>query len=96
MSEKLGPINYGDGHKEVFLGKDYSHVREYSEDTALQIDIEVRRIITECMDNARKILALHTKTLHDLARQLVEKESLDAGEIAAIIAAEGSAAGAPA
>jgi cell division protease FtsH len=96
MSEKLGPINYGDGHKEVFLGKDYSHVREYSEDTALQIDIEVRRIITECMDNARKILALHTKTLHDLAKQLVEKESLDAGEIAAIIAAEGSAAGAPA
>jgi cell division protease FtsH len=96
MSEKLGPINYGDGHKEVFLGKDYSHVREYSEETALQIDIEVRRIITECMDNARKILATHTKTLNDLARQLVEKESLDAGEIQTIIAAGNATSGAPA
>ena len=95
MSEKLGPINYGDSHKEVFLGKDYSHVREYSEETALLIDIEVRRIMTECMDNARKILATHMKTLNDLARQLVEKESLDAGEIQAIVAA-GNAAGSPA
>ena len=96
MSEKLGPINYGDSHKEVFLGKDYSHVREYSEETALQIDIEVRKIITECMDNARKILASHTKTLHDMARQLVEKESLDAGEIEAIITAGAATAGMPA
>ncbi|NTU67595.1 MAG: ATP-dependent metallopeptidase FtsH/Yme1/Tma family protein [Chlorobiaceae bacterium] len=94
MSEKLGPVNYGDGHKEVFLGKDYSHVREYSEETALQIDIEVRRIITECMDNARKILATHTKTLHDLATQLVEKEALNAGDIQAIIAAGAAGDGA--
>jgi cell division protease FtsH len=94
MSEKLGPVNYGDSHKEVFLGKDYSHVREYSEETALQIDIEVRKIVTECMDNARRILASHTKTLHALAMQLVEKESLDAGDIEAIISADGAAAGA--
>jgi cell division protease FtsH len=94
MSEKLGPINYGDSHKEVFLGKDYTHVREYSEETAMQIDIEVRKIVTECMDNARRILLSHTKTLHALARQLVEKESLDAGDIEAIISADGAAAGA--
>ena len=94
MSEKLGPINYGDSHKEVFLGKDYSHVREYSEETALLIDIEVRKIVTECMDNARRILLSHTKTLHALAMQLVEKESLDAGDIEAIISANGAAAGA--
>jgi len=96
MSEKLGPVNYGDGHKEVFLGKDYSHVREYSEETALQIDIEVRNIVTECMDNARRILAEHVRTLHDIARQLTEKESLDAHEIDAIVASEGAAAGSPA
>jgi cell division protease FtsH len=96
MSEKLGPINYGDSHKEVFLGKDYSHVREYSEETALQIDIEVRKIVTECMDNARKILAAHTRTLHDLAKQLIEKESLDSVQVDAIVAAEGAIAGTPA
>jgi cell division protease FtsH len=93
MSEKLGPINYGDSHKEVFLGKDYSHVREYSEETALQIDVEVRRIITECMDNARKILAAHTSILHDMANLLVEKESLDSAEIDAIVTSGGAASG---
>jgi cell division protease FtsH len=93
MSEKLGPINYGDSHKEVFLGKDYSHVREYSEETALQIDVEVRRIITECMDNARKILAAHTSILHEMANLLVEKESLDSAEIDAIVTSGGVASG---
>ena len=97
MSEKLGPINYdGDGHKEVFLGKDYSHVREYSEETALLIDVEVRRIITECMDNARKILASHSSILHGIANMLVEKESLDSAEIDAIVTSGGVVSGAPA
>lgn len=85
MSQKLGPVNYGDGHKEVFLGKDYSHVREYSEETALQIDVEVRRIITECMDNARKILSEQSGILHEMATLLIEKESLSATEIDAIV-----------
>ncbi len=87
MSEKLGPINYGDGHKEVFLGKDYSHVREYSEQTALQIDEEVRQIIIGCMDNARDILTRHRSILNNMAALLIEKESLDASEIDAIIKA---------
>lgn len=88
MSEKLGPINYGDGHKEVFLGKDYSHVREYSEQTALQIDEEVRQIIIGCMDNAEEILRKHRQILNKMAELLIEKESLDAAEIDAIIEAE--------
>ena len=85
MSEKLGPINYGDSHKEVFLGKDYSHIREYSEETALQIDNEVRDIIMGCMQNARKILSERSESLHKLARALIEKESLNAMEIREII-----------
>lgn len=96
MSDKLGPINYGDGHKEVFLGKDYSHVREYSEDTALQIDVEVRRIMTECMDNARKILTAHVRILHEMAARLIEKESLDSEEIDAIVSSETAVANSPA
>ena len=96
MSEKLGPVNYGDSHKEVFLGKDYSHVREYSEDTALQIDVEVRRIITECMDNARKILTAHGRILHEMAGRLIEKESLDSNEIEEIVKSNGAIAATPA
>ena len=85
MSETLGPINYGDSHKEVFLGKDYSHIREYSEETALQIDIEVRNIIMTCMENAKKILNEKSAILHRLAGVLIEKESLNAAEIKEII-----------
>ncbi|NTV08137.1 MAG: ATP-dependent zinc metalloprotease FtsH, partial [Chlorobium limicola] len=85
MSDKLGPINYSDGHKEVFLGKDYSHIREYSEETAMQIDNEVRKIIIDCMDNARAILNEKKELLHRLADTLIEKETLNAGEIDAII-----------
>ena len=85
MSDKLGPINYSDGHKEVFLGKDYSHIREYSEETAMQIDNEVRKIIIDCMDNARTILSEKKELLHRLADTLIEKETLNAGEIDAII-----------
>ncbi|KZK73592.1 MAG: cell division protein FtsH [Pelodictyon luteolum] len=84
MSEKLGPINYGGSHKEVFLGKDYSHVREYSEETALQIDVEVRSIIVRCMQNAERILRENTEMLHRLAGRLIEKESLGAEEIGEI------------
>lgn len=85
MSEKLGPINYGDSHKEVFLGKDYSHIREYSEETAMQIDNEVRKIIIECMDNAKAILHEKKELLDKLAVSLIEKETLNAKEIEAII-----------
>ena len=93
MSEKLGPINYGNGHKEVFLGKDYSHVREYSEETALQIDVEVRNIIMECMENAKRILSEKKNLLDALAAALIEKEILNSKEIDAIIeAGSGSAA----
>lgn len=92
MSEKLGPINYGDGHKEVFLGKDYSHVREYSEETALQIDVEVRNIVMECMENAKRILMEKKNLLDALAEALIEKEILSSKEIDAIIEAGGGAA----
>ncbi|WP_287371847.1 ATP-dependent zinc metalloprotease FtsH [Prosthecochloris sp.] len=92
MSEKLGPINYGNGHKEVFLGKDYSHVREYSEETALQIDVEVRNIVMECMENAKRILSEKKNLLDALATALIEKEILNSEEIDAIIEAGGGMA----
>lgn len=93
MSEKIGPINYGGSHKEVFLGKDYSHIREYSEETALQIDIEVRNIIMTCMENATTILNEKRLILQRLADMLIEKESLNALEIKEIIGPDPAAQG---
>ncbi|RDD29653.1 cell division protein FtsH [Prosthecochloris sp. ZM] len=90
MSDKLGPINYGNGHKEVFLGKDYSHVREYSEETALQIDVEVRNIIMECMENAQRILSENKIILQTLAEKLIENEALSGEEIDSIIDSVGT------
>ena len=72
----------------MFLGKDYSHIREYSEETALQIDIEVRNIIMTCMENAKRILNEKSLILHRLAGVLIEKESLNAAEIKEIIGYE--------
>uniref|UniRef100_Q3ATL1 ATP-dependent zinc metalloprotease FtsH n=1 Tax=Chlorobium chlorochromatii (strain CaD3) TaxID=340177 RepID=Q3ATL1_CHLCH len=89
MSEKLGPVNYDSGtHREVFLGKDYSHVREYSETTALHIDNEVHAIISGCMEQAKTILTTKQELLHRLALQLIEKESLSAAEIAELTGTE--------
>ena len=56
MSDKLGLICYGDDDDEVFIGRDLAHTRSYSEDVAKSIDEEIRRIISECHDQAKKII----------------------------------------
>ncbi|MDX2129381.1 MAG: ATP-dependent zinc metalloprotease FtsH [Chloroherpetonaceae bacterium] len=88
MSERLGPLNYGTKHQEVFLGRDFSRMRDYSEETAQSIDEEVRAIVTDSMKNALKILTDNIETLHRLASELLERETLTAEEIDKIIAGE--------
>ena len=68
---------------------------EYSEETALQIDVEVRRIIMACMENAKTILREKNAVLHRLAEILIEKESLNAMEIKEITEYEQQAASSP-
>ena len=80
MSEKLGPITFGDDNDEVFLGMQYSHVRNYSEDIAAEIDKEVNRIITEQYQRTEDILNEHMKELHLVAAALLEREKLDEEE----------------
>ena len=77
MSEKLGPIAFGSGNDEVFLGKDYNHMRNYSENIAAAIDEEVERIINEAYARTEKILTEHIDQLHLLAKTLVELEKVD-------------------
>ncbi len=88
MSEKLGPLNYGAKHQEVFLGRDFGRMRDYSEETAVAIDSEVRHIVVTCMQEAKRILTENIDILHRLAKTLIERETLDNAEIDKVIAGE--------
>jgi cell division protease FtsH len=95
MSEKLGPLTFGKNEEHIFLGREFARHKDYSEDTAILIDSEIRRIVTDCASKARQILEEHLERLHALARALLERESLDGEEIARILRA-GTFEGAPA
>lgn len=81
MSEKLGPLAYGTREEEVFLGREITRSRPYSEQTAILIDQEIRRIVLTAMRRAEKIIRENLDTLHRLANALLEREILDSEEI---------------
>ena len=87
MSEKLGPLTFGKNEEHIFLGREVARAKDYSEDTALAIDSEIKRIVLECATRARQILEENIEKLHALARALLERESLDSEEIARILRA---------
>jgi cell division protease FtsH len=87
MSESLGPIAFGQKEEAIFLGREIAQHRDYSEQTAIKIDEEVRRIVEEAYDTARRILQEHEDLLHKIAETLIDKETLDGKEIDAIIVA---------
>jgi cell division protease FtsH len=89
MSEKLGPIAYGKREEQIFLGRELSTHRDYSEQTAQEIDSEVKAIITDCYEKARSILTEHKKQLHSVAAALLERETLD-GEDVKILLSDGT------
>ncbi|WP_027722613.1 ATP-dependent zinc metalloprotease FtsH [Maridesulfovibrio zosterae] len=81
MSEKLGPMTFGETNDQVFLGKDFGHQRDFSEDTSRLIDSEVRRIIDTAHETARQLLAEHEEDLHKLAEALLERETISGADI---------------
>ncbi len=85
MSEKLGPLVFGKKDEEIFLGRDIVTRRDFSEQVALEIDHEVKRLVTENYERAKRILTEHMATLKRLAEALLEKEVLDAPEIDEIV-----------
>jgi cell division protease FtsH len=87
MSE-LGPLTFGKVEGEIFLGRDFGRTQDYSEETANQIDAEVKRIVTASYNRAEKIINDNEKVMHRLARTLLEKEVLDGEEVLQIIAEE--------
>ncbi|MFP3902649.1 MAG: ATP-dependent zinc metalloprotease FtsH [Armatimonadota bacterium] len=85
MSEELGPITYGKKHGPVFLAKDLSEERNYSEAIATRIDNEVRRLVDEAYDRAKEILSENREILDTLVEHLLERETLNLDEVQQII-----------
>ena len=81
----LGPVSFGKKDEQIFLGRDFSQVQDYSERTAQEIDDEVRRIVSEGYERAKTGLQEHIEILHAIADQLLEKEALDGAQIDEII-----------
>lgn len=88
MSEKLGPLTYGQKDEEIFLGRQITRQKNYSEETAITIDAEVKKIVDGGMKRAEKILHDNMNLLHKLSQALLEREILDANEIDTIIRGE--------
>jgi cell division protease FtsH len=87
MSRELGPMTFGRREEQVFLGRDITHAKDYSEHTAVEIDREVRRIVDEAYQKARALLTENTPPLHSLAERLLEKEVVEGAEVAEMLKA---------
>ncbi|GLC29939.1 ATP-dependent zinc metalloprotease FtsH [Clostridium omnivorum] len=80
MSDELGPISFGGGHDEVFIGRDWGKSRNFSEEVAASIDNEIRRLTDEAYNKAERLLSENINKLHAVAQALLEKEKLEAVE----------------
>ncbi len=85
MSEKLGPLTFGQKEDSVFLGRDFANKRDVSDQVALEIDLEIKRFVTENYERAKRVLTEQMTSLKALAEALLEKEVLDAPEIDQIL-----------
>ena len=90
MSETLGPVSFGKRDEHIFLGKELAHHKDYSETTAVQIDNEIRRLVTDCYEKTKRLLEENINTLHQLAKALLERETLDAKAIDEIMRETGA------
>lgn len=88
MSEKLGPLTFGKKEEEIFLGREISQHRDYSEETAIMIDVEVKQIVNRGMERALTILQENMEILHRLSDALLEREILDSEEIDKVMKGE--------
>jgi cell division protease FtsH len=84
----LGPLTFGKKDEQIFLGREINQHRDYSEETAIKIDEEVRRIIAEQYEHAREIINTHSDALVRIAEALLELETLDGKQIRKVAAGE--------
>jgi cell division protease FtsH len=88
MSEEFGPMALGKKDDEVFLGRDMAHIKDYSDETAKLIDLEVKRILGDAYNRARNILQDNVELLHSLSVALIDRETLTGEEVSRIIKGE--------
>ena len=86
MSEDLGPLSFGKKDEQIFLGRQIAQHRDYSESTARKIDDEVEDIVTGAYRKAFRLIKDNLDTLHLMANGLLERETLDSGDIDEIMA----------
>lgn len=85
MSDVLGPVCYGSGNNEVFIGRDMGQVKDYSEETAAKIDQEILRIVNNGYKACEKLLKDHIDQLHDVAQYLIKHEKMSGDEFRAMV-----------
>jgi cell division protease FtsH len=88
MSDAMGPLTFGKKEEQIFLGREISQHQDYSEDTALKIDAEVKRFIMEAYSRATQLLTDHKKALLDISEALLAREVLDADQVRKLAAGE--------
>ena len=88
MSENLGPLTFGHDPAQPFVGRDYGMGQEYSDETALKIDVEIRRVVDEAYDTAKRILTEHRDELDQISLLLIAKETIDREQFEAIVRGE--------
>ena len=81
MSDKLGNIAFGTADKQVFLGRDFGHDKDYSEETSRIIDGEVKKFVNDCYARATQLMTENLDKLQKLSKVLLEKEVLDGDEV---------------
>jgi cell division protease FtsH len=85
MSDSVGPVVYDDGNGEVFLGKDYGHVNNYSEQTSARIDAEIEKIMRDAYARTDEILRAHYDKLELVANTLLDKEKINSEEFESLM-----------
>jgi cell division protease FtsH len=86
MSDKVGPLAFGKKQEEIFLGREFAQRHDYSEQTAIEIDSEIRKLVTDNYERAKKVISEDKKTLEAIAEALLEYETLDHADIETLMA----------
>jgi cell division protease FtsH len=88
MSDEMGPLTFGKKEEQIFLGREIAQHQDYSEDTAIRIDQEIKRIVTENYTKAKKVIETRRDALDRIADALLVHEVLDADQVRRIVAGE--------
>jgi cell division protease FtsH len=88
MSDAMGPLTFGKKEEQIFLGREIAQHQDYSEDTAVRIDQEIKKLVTDNYQRARQVLEQHRSALDRIARELLIREVLDADQVRRLVAGD--------